>query len=559
MSRPRGRLGVVQIVLLFAVVVLAAGGAGFAVIHRGHSRAAKPSPANLVPAPGGTYIEGDLGAPATFNPLLAQTQSEQDLVHLIFSGLVRVDGSGKPQPDLAASWRVSQDGQTYIFALRHDALWHDGQPVTAADVLFTIRQIQAPDFTGNASLAQFWRGVTVSIPDEWTVIFHLVTPFAAFPTYATVPILPKHLLGSVLPQDLAAAPFSSAPVGSGPLRFVSWDPGTSTLKLQRYDRYFGQRPHLDQVVFRYYKDSGTLLAALRRGEVQGSGSLSAADLMRPGALSKQSVIYGPALAGFTALFFNLRDPIFADIEVRRAIALAIDRQRLAQTTLHGRVVAGDGPIPESSWAFASTAAGGGGPDAAAQLLAGAGWKAGADGVLQKSGVKLSFPLLVNDDDQDRLAASRAVSDALKQIGIEATVQAVSSAEVSQQLASRQFSAAIYGWHATNGDPDCYQLWDSSGADDGLNFTGLRNEQIDTLLGEGRTTSDPARRKTIYADFQQAFAQQLPAVVLYYPRYYFAVDDRVHGVQPLPVIEPSDRLDQLANWFVNTGSRSTPER
>lgn len=537
------------------MAVLALGVALIARSRGGDTPVATPT-AQLIPAHGGTYVEGAIGAPTTLNPLLARTQSERDLARLLFRGLTRVDGSGTPQPDLAESWTVSDDGLTYTFTLRPNATWHDGQPVTAQDVRFTVGLVQDPDFPGDDALARFWRGVTVSVLSERVVVFQLLEPFAPFPTYATLPIVPRHRLGGVLARELADDPFSTHPVGSGPFRFHEMGGDPLAVTLRANDAFYGGRPYLDEVVIQYYPDVPALLTALQQGRVQGTGALPADQVLRPGALPKGMVVYGSPMAGYTALFLNLRDPLFASVDVRRALDLALDRERIVQGALGTHAEVGVGPIPATSWAFGPP-----GllhdPNAARDLLEAAGWTdSDGDGVRDRAGARLSFSLLVNDDDPARLAVAQALVDQLQEIGVQVSVRAMPAGEVASALAARQFSAAIFGSLSATGDPDCYDVWHSAFADDGLNFTGWQNQEVDTLLTEARQITDQSERRARYVRFQEIFAEQVPALMLYYPRYYFAVAADVHGVEPIPVIQPSDRMDALPGWFVHSAGRAT---
>lgn len=533
------------------LVLLLASGA--IIFSRRGGEAPEPATTPLValPAAGGAYSEGVLGLPASFNPLLATSQSEKDLRGLLFNGLTRVDGSGMAQPDLASDWSVSDDGLTYTFELRQDVTWHDGQPVTARDVLFTISLVQDPDFPGQPALARFWRGVLVSAPDDHTVVFSLLEPFAAFPTYAALPIVPQHLLGGSLARDLAQHPFSDAPVGTGPFRFEAFDPDEQMVRLTANDAYFEGRPHLDEVHLRYFADAESVLAAMRDGTVQGTGSIAADQLLRPGALPQGAVVYASPMSSLTALFFNLRTPEFANVEVRRALDLAIDRERILRGPLDDRAELGFGPVPITSWAYGPPTPVYD-PEEAKRLLDQAGWdEIGDDGVRQRGGARLSFSLLVNDDDPERVAVAHEIVAQLQEVGVQVTVQAIPPADVAHALATRQYSAALFGWHSPTGDPDCYQLWHSSFSDDGLNFTGLRDQEIDRLLSDARRESDPGTRAAMYHEFQQRFADQVPAIVLYYPRYYFTVASVIKGVEPRAVVEPSDRMKYLPQWFTET--------
>lgn len=516
-----------------------------------------PDPASPGPVAGGSYTEGELVRPATLNPLLAVGESERDLRAVLFAGLTRVGGDGRASPDLAEGWSVSDDGTQYSFRLRQGAVWHDGQPVTSQDVRFTVGLVQDADFPGDGSLARFWRGVVVETPDAGTVIFRLRESFAAFPTYATLPILPRHLLGGVLARDLAAAPFNDAPVGTGPFAFESFDRAAGLLTLRASDSYFGDKPHLSTMRFRFFDDPAKLMDAIKTGEVLGTGALPAGTILQPGAVGTHVSAYAPLLSGYTALLFNLRGPLFANVDVRRALDLAVDRGALVSAVLPDQAVAGNDPIPESSWAFRRQPLRHD-PAAAERLLASLGWADhDGDGVLDNAGVNFSFPLLVNREDAQRVAVATALARQLAALKVRAVVTAVPAAEVELALANRQFIAAVYGWRSPTGDPDAFQLWDSSQADDGLNVSGVRNPKLDSLLEKGRRTVDEAARADLYAQFQAAFAQDVPALVLYYPRYFYLMNNAIHGAQASPLIAPSDRFAYVSNWFFTSSTPAAP--
>lgn len=539
------------------IIVLLVGGiaAGLLYVRPGHSSRKPAATAGATPVGDATFIEGDVGAPNTLNPLLASSSSEQDLIPLLFSSLTRVDGSGSARPELAASWSVSSDGLTYSVKMRDDARWQDGQPITSADVLFTIRLIQSPDFTSNPTLSDFWRGVTVTAVGNRSLTFQLVRPFAPFPTYLTFPVLPKHILGDVVAGDLATDPFSVAPIGSGPFRFVSWNRGDGVIKLMRNDQYFGRRGRLGGITLRYYQSSTSLLAALRTGDVDGTGSLSTAELVQPHAVPPGYKVYSSALLGYTALFFNTQVAPLNQVVVRRAIGMAINQTAIVQDSLAGQGTAATGPISVSSWAYAPPKGNSYDPSGALALLEKSGWRK-QSGKLMRGGSPLSLPIIVNSDDPLRVAAAEQLAQQLEAIGVSVTLNAMTSEDISRALAAGQFTSAIFGWRSTTGDPDSYDLWSSAGSADGQNFTGLHDSSFDQLLGEARTTASEPRRKALYAEFQRSFDRDSPATILYYPRYLFVVSKRVSGVQSLPVVNAADRFDQITNWYFET-NRATP--
>lgn len=505
--------------------------------------------ATTVASTGGTLVEGDVGLPSTLDPILATSQTEHDLAKLMFDGLVRVDGSGTPQPDLAEKWTISPDGLTYTFTLRPNVTWQDGSPFTSQDVRFTVGLIQSPNFPGDAQLTQFWRPILVETPNNQTVIFHLLEPFSPFLNFLDLPILPKHILGGTVAEDLLTDSFNVSPVGTGPYSLESFDKAHSEVKLRAFQGYWGKRPNLDNITIRYFDNANTLVTALKSGEVQATGSLSATQILQPGFLPAQDTVYGSLMMSYTALFLNTRVEPFSNQIVRQAIQMAIDPSELTNGPLKSEVVAGSSPIPASSWAFADPKVTSN-QQQAASMLNKSGWKyVEKDGVLENGSARLSFKLLVNSDDPQRMLMAQTIARQLSQIHVQVTLLPASTADVSQALTSRTFTAAIFGGHYGNGDPDCLDAWDSSGTTSGLNFTGINDDVIDQSLKDARSTTDLERRKQDYAKFQQAFVSQVPAIVLYYPRFLYVVSSDIGGVTPDPIINPSDRFNQIASWYL----------
>ncbi len=222
----RDRVIVLGLVALLAVLSVAIGAPAFSPAVD-PTRPVGGAAATTTPPPM-VYREGIVGLPSSINPLTARTQVDRDIVALVFSGLVRRGPNGSVLPDLAANWTVGDKGQSYTFTLRPDAVWQDAEPVTSADVVFTVQTLQDPTYTGPA--AGSWREVTVTAIDERTVRFDLATPLGGFLQAATQPLLPVHLLENVPPATLGDAPFNADPVGSGPYRLVRWDRAGAALE-----------------------------------------------------------------------------------------------------------------------------------------------------------------------------------------------------------------------------------------------------------------------------------------------------------------------------------------
>lgn len=495
--------------------------------------------------PDGVYREATIGTPTMLNPLLAATRADRDLSALLFSGLTRTDASGKVVPDLAASWKVEEDGRRYTFTLREGVTWHDGQPFGARDVLFTIRLMQDAAFPGDPALADFWRTVAVETPDKRTVICTLPRSYAPFLAYTGVGILPAGKLAAVKAGDLANDPFNLRPIGTGAFAFEALDAAKVEVALRRYDRFYGAKPRLQGVRFRAYASTAAALQAVAQGEADGLGYIPPSALGAAGALGGTADVYGPSVAGYTALFLNLNSPQFAAREVRQALALATNRDEVVREGLKGWGTAGASPILPNSWAYAGQAWPTD-PERARGLLDGAGWRVGAGGVREKGGQQLAFTLLT-DNDPLRVGVAETLARQFAAIGVRATVAAKSPEELAQLLATRRYEAALSGWEGLAADPDAYQGWHSSQAETGYNFANWANPEADRALEDGRLTTDEAKRRVAYADFQKIFAVEVPSLILYYPQYHYAASKRLTGPNADPLNEPSDRFRNIAEW------------
>ncbi len=228
-NRDRGIVAVLGVLLIALSIAVALPGSSSGVAQTpatSDPSAAPPSPDSL-PGTGIVYREGTIGRPSSINPLTARTQADRDLAALIFSGLVALGPDGTYRPDLASGWTVDDKGKTWTFTIRDEARWHDGVPVTAADVAFTVGVLQSDAYTG--PLGASWRDVTATAVDDKTVTLELTTPISGFLQAATVGLLPAHLLDQAPIETLADDPFSVQPVGSGPFVLVSWNTESASL------------------------------------------------------------------------------------------------------------------------------------------------------------------------------------------------------------------------------------------------------------------------------------------------------------------------------------------
>lgn len=519
--------------------------------------AGRPTTGQAVAAPGGVYVEGVVGHPTYLNPLLsAFNDADDDVAALVFSGLTQLANDGTIQPSLAHDWSVSPDGKVYTFHLR-DAVWQDGQPVTANDVVYTINQIQAPDFPGSPELAKIWSSIKVARVDDRTVQFTLPAPYAPFLELTTQGIVPAHLLRATTGRALLTAPFNGHPVGTGP--FQVKDATEQEITLVPNPRFIGKKPYLDGITFRYYDSYPNALDALHRGEIQGLGNLPASRVLNLVNDPRFTVLQATQTARLTLLVLNTQEPLFTDDLVRRALDLSIDRAAVIQAALDGEGVPAAGPISPSSWAYAAqNNAYTHDPAQAAKLLDSAGWTmSSSNGLRVKNGRPFRFVLLTPGQ-PDRLRAAQEISRQLRLMGVEADVQSTSWSNIVQDfLAPRHFDAVLTEFYAPGADPDPYPFWHSSQIKGGFNVAGWSNRLADQLLEDARQRRDPTIRRDDYARFQSLFAGQQPSILLYYPLYNYAVPSSLKGVNLRLVLQPSDRFRTVADWYLRTKDTSSP--
>jgi peptide/nickel transport system substrate-binding protein len=515
------------------------------------------------PAAGGQLVEALVGPPTTLNPLFATTEAERELTGLVYAGLTRLDGSGLVQPDLA-TWQLGPDGRTYTFTLRAGLVWHDGQPVTADDVVLTAKL--AADDNARAPhnpLTTPWRSAEVTRLDERSVRVTLPEPYAPFLAAATLGLVPAHLLAEVPPAELPAHPFSvHAPVGAGGYRLA---PGALTAggaRLERHDGYWAAtgrpRPYLDQLQFQFFPTRAAAREAFSQRRVQAMGGVPADSV---GALGAETRFYSAVDAGYTLVYLNPQNVLFTDPTVSLALSLGLDRGGLIQDPelLNGQAVPAVSPIPPGSWAYdPAVRPPAFDPAQARKMLEQAGWiDSDNDGVRDRDGKPLAFELAVSNDPLAIGLAERAQRD-WKALGADVAVRPLDQQSMVNALRNRTHQAVLFGVNLGGEDPDPFPLWHSSQIEGGQNFAGFNDPEADRLLTEARQPqaaypAEVARRRQLYAAFQARFAERPPAIMLFHPVYTYAVADReVGGIQlPQLLSGATSRFVTLPDWYART--------
>lgn len=524
----------------------------------------QPQPTSPVATPepvrGGVYTEALVGSLQRLNPLLDFHNSvDRDVNRLVFSGLLRFDSRGNPQNELAESWGPSADGTLYNVMLRENITWHDGEPLTSADVLFTIDLMRNGGEYVPPDLQEFWRGIEVVGLSDTALQFRLPEAYAPFPDYLAFGILPEHLLKGKTIDQIANDPFNLAPVGSGPYKFtrlIVENDQITGLVLSAFEDYSLNRPYIEEIVFRYYPDSESALRAYRDGQVQGISSVDS--LILPQVLNENDLsLYTVRIPKLTLIFFNLDNPEVGFLDnknVRRALLMALNRQGLIDQQLQGQAIQADGPILPGTWAhYDKLSAVRFDREGAIDLLKSEGYSLAneQDVTLSKDGNYLRFTLLYPDEDLYRRLAE-SIQSAWTALGVEVNLEALPYDQlVVDRLAPRAYQAALVDLNLMRSpDPDPYPFWDQAQATgEGQNYGQWDNRMASEYLEQARITVDIGERARLYRNFQVVFNEELPALPLFYRVYNYAVDNEIQGVRVGPLFDASDRFSTITEWYL----------
>lgn len=544
-----------------------------------------------VPVAGGEYTEGLVGAPRYINPLLAQTNDvDADIASLIFSGLLRYDREIKLTEDLAETYTISEDGKMYVLTLRSDALFHDGQPVTIDDVLFTFRSIQDPNFRSPLLVAL--QGVKIERTGDRQITFTLPEAYPAFAEVLTTGILPQHLWMEIPPINATLAEYNLRPIGSGPWMFKSFTPdrlgNIKSYRLVANPDYYGQRPYVQRLTFKFYPTFSVAVGALNNRNIDGISYLPKPD--RQSVTTRQVTAYSLKLPQYTAVFFNQRaNDVLATKPVRSALAQAIDRAKILAEAIHldGEII--DSPIlPGTPGYRTDLPAYTYDPTTASELLTAAGYRQLSEAeyiALQQTvaavassttptstppieepqteslayhrakGSQLLKITLTTVDTAEHVAVAHLIRDAWQAIGIEVSLRVVSPSRIAHEVIKpRAYEALLYG-EIIGADPDPFPFWHSSQVTDpGLNLALFSHRAADKLLETARQNADPEKRAEQYREFGQIVSEELPAIFLYSPRYTYLIDRRIKGVAIERISQPKDRFNNLSEWYLQTARR-----
>ena len=506
--------------------------------------------AKLPPAHGDTLIQASIGDIGALIPNITTDQASHEVGALIYDGLVGKGKNVEDVPAMASSWQVSKDCLTLTFNLRKDVKWHDGRPFTAEDVLFTHHLTMHPK-TPAPYKDEFELVERVEAPDPYTVRVTYKKPYAKAVESWGMAMLPKHRLAEFVESGkLRESPQNQQPIGTGPYLFKEWKPAEKVVVVANKDYYAG-RPYVGRWVYRIIPSQATIFLELKAQGVD-LASLTVIQYMRQTEYPAFNKAYNKLRyqgRSYEFLAFNLKDPRFADLRVRQAIAHAISKKEIIDGVTLGVAKEVSGPIRPGTWAYTDNVKKyEHDPTKAKKLLTEAGWvDRDGDGVVEdKTGRPFTFTIRTNQGNDERKRAAELIQQRLKEVGIKVELHIVEwAAFINKFVKPRNFEVMMLGLGGAT-DPDQYVVFHSSQTGhDQMNRTGYSNPEIDRLLELGRATCHQEPRRPHYLRMQEILAEDIPMIFLYSRDALPVVATRVRGIDP----GPAGILYNRPQWYV----------
>jgi peptide/nickel transport system substrate-binding protein len=521
---------------------------------------------DVAPSAGGEYTEGipveSAGTPKNINPILSITRPIDELISsIIFSSLFAYDDNGQLSNDLAKDFSISDDGKKYTIHLKDNILWHDGEHLTAQDVVFTVRLLQDSNY--NPSGIKEWDKETIKVsnPDNQTVIFELSEPYAPFLSKLTFGIIPKHLWSSVSSDKFSLVDLNLNPIGSGPFIFDEIKKNNEdeiiSYKLIANQNYYGKKPYLNRLIFNFYANQQEVIDAYNKKEINGFG-LMKYDKIDTFKNRKDTSIYAMNIPQYFTILLNQGESIpLADERVRQALNFATNRDEIIDKIFHGYAqkiyspllkpfVKEDFVYDDKLIKYS--------PNEAEKLLEKAGWTKSKDSEFRKKeNNELKLQLVVSSS-EDLLKTANLIKEQWKKIGVNAEItQSEDQLDIRQKyLSPRKFESLILGLQYSGNDANLFFFWHSSGKKDpGLNFALYDNKDVDKLLEESKKATSLSEENKKYIEISKHLLKDSPAVFLYSPQYIYVLNNKIKGVNSKAIIKTGNRLNNINNWYIKT--------
>lgn len=508
-----------------------------------------------VPVAGGNYHEAIVGTPRFINPVLATSTPDQDLVELVYAGLMTFDGTAYI-PELAKEYSVSEDGKVYTFILKDKLKFHDGKPLTAYDVAFTVELVQ--NSSVKSPLRSEWLGVSVEAPNEKTVRFTLENSYAGFLRVATLGILPEHIWGTLTPEQLNFNEHNIQAIGAGPFMITSVNKNKlgipEKITLKRNSHYSLEKPYLKTISLSFFTTFEDAEKALTRKSVDGLYGVPTSSLVDISGKRAWTIHHSP-LSRVFAIFINQnQQELFLDSDVVSALNVVIPREAIIKHVFSGYATAICNPIPPFMTGHSAC-------DTeimkitqeeretlALSMLEKKGWKKNSLGILEKNGTPFIFTLALPNNPELKETAAM-IESAFKNIGITVTLQVFEPGNFDQDvIRPRAYEALLFG-QLYEHDSDSFAFWHSSGRNDpGFNIGLYTNSAADSILRNILAEENDVSRQKLYDELAKIWRTNNPAIFLYVPDSIYVVRSSLQNINSNHIINPSERWSTVHTWY-----------
>ncbi len=467
--------------------------------------------------------------------------------HNVLESLLRLDPkSYEMEGELAESWTVSEDKRIYTFKLRKGVKWHDGRPFSARDVKFTLDRLldnKVRAASARATLGPHIDHYQVNGPHEFIIVCKRASPFFEI-SISDLAILPEHVFGDA---DLNTHPALRHPVGTGPYRMVTWKSGQQ-ITLQRFDGYWGKKPRIKRIIYRFVRSPEIALKLARKGELDFIPRLRAAqwagEVQRDRVIQQRFTVIKSTAPGTSYILLNHKRPLFRDVKVRRALNMLLDRQTIAAKIYHG-LAQSIGALywikdPNYNHAIKPATYN---PARARALLAEAGYQdRDQDGVLERSGRPLRFTFLQVASSKSTGLWLTIYQQALRKAGVLMDISPIDWAAYVERLRRHDFDAGALVMVHPGPYSDLYLQFHSGQIADGQNYGAFSNPLADRLLEQIQREMDPRARRNLSLKVQRLLAREVAAIPL------FAFDDPALVTKRARGVYTSALWYQIRDWW-----------
>lgn len=516
----------------------------------------------VTPTRGGVVVEGIVGTPRFVNPALAQTRADQDVTMLVYSGLMKIAPDGTLVNDLAESIEISNDGLTYHITLRKNNTFHDGTPLTARDVTYTIRLIQDPDL--KSPLRGNWANVTIEEVNEYELNIILEEAHAPFIENFTVGIMPAHIWNTLPVEQIPFSQLNTEPIGSGPFKVTAAKRDASGI-INHYtltaETSNGRSPKIDAIWLDFFSNEEQLLSALKENTITATAYVSPEHLA---AVQKDgfTLIEEPLPRTFGIFFNQNRSAALRDPAVRKALTVALDRKILIDTTLYGHGVPTLTPTTFITPAleFEDSIASSTEPTNAAQAIAileDNGWTKNNLGLwekmIDKEAVTLSITLKTSNTPLFE-SLIHSIVEQWEAMGVEVVTEQFEQSDLVQSvIRPRDFEALLFGLDMSR-SYDLYPFWHSSQQNDpGLNVSQYTNVEVDKLLEKARIEQYGPTRLEALQSASGIIVNEQPAIFLFQPTFTYIISPTMTIVDMKNLGRPTDRFSNATEWHTQSDS------